>query len=46
MKISKKNLQRDKLIADLCKVRNWNPNKLSPSQVREIVSILQGKKLP
>ena len=46
MKITKKILQRDRLIAELCKIRNWNPNKLSPSQVRELVSVLQKGKLP
>jgi hypothetical protein len=46
MKLTKKILQRDKLIAELCKLRNWNPNKLSPSQIRELVSVIQSKKTP
>lgn len=46
MKLTKKILQRDRLIAELCKIKNWNPNKLSPSQMREIVSVIQSGKLP
>jgi hypothetical protein len=44
MKLTKKILQREKLIAELCRANNWNPNKLSPAQIREIVIAIKSKR--
>lgn len=41
MKLTKKILQRERLIAELCKQNNWNPNKLTPYQMRVIAQEIQ-----
>lgn len=44
MRVTKKILQREKLIAELCKINNWDSKNLSPSQVEKIVTKLMQDK--
>lgn len=41
MKLTKKILQRDKLIAELCGKKGWNPNNLTPYQMSTIAKEIQ-----
>lgn len=41
MKLTKKILQRDKLIAELCEKKGWNPNNLTPYQMSTIAKEIQ-----
>ncbi len=45
MKLTKKILQQEKLIAELCRKRNWNPDKLSPYQISILVKEVYQLKL-
>ena len=44
MKVTKKILQRERLIAELCKQRNWNVNKLTPYQMDVLAKELVNQK--
>lgn len=40
MKILRSVLRRERAISEICKVKGWDPNNLTPHQLAQIVEVL------